>query len=277
MRGTLPLMGAACGLWLWRGNRTIGMQTVSLSLSGLPRPFRGLTIAQVSDLHNAQFGRGNRRLLRLLKAAEPDLIALTGDLIDARRPRPDIVLAFARQVTSLAPTYYVPGNHEARLRGYPSLRAGLFRAGVTVLENRMVPLTRAGEQIRLVGLADPSFARLTGDSAMPTQIVSQELDRLLAGQDRETVTLLLSHRPELFPAYAAHGADLTLAGHTHGGQVRLPGLGGVIAPSQGVFPPYDSGVYRRGKHVMVVSRGLGNSLFPVRINNRPEVILVQLN
>ena len=277
MRGPLPLLGAACGLWLWWGNRTVGTQTISLSLPGLPRPFRGLTIAQISDLHNAQFGRENRRLLRLLEATEPDLIALTGDLIDARRPRPDIALAFARQVTSLAPTYYVPGNHEARLRDYPSLRAGLLRAGVTVLENRMVSLTRAGKQIRLVGLADPSFARLAGDSATPAQLVSQELDRLLEGQDQEIVTLLLSHRPELFPAYAAHGADLTLAGHTHGGQLRLPVLGGVIAPSQGLFPLYDSGVYRRGNAVMVVSRGLGNSLFPVRVNNRPEVILIQLN
>jgi predicted MPP superfamily phosphohydrolase len=92
----------------------------------------------------------------------------------------------------------------------------------------------------------------------------------------EDYTVLLSHRPELFDVYVQNGVDLVLSGHAHGGQFRVPFLGGLVAPNQGLFPQYDGGVYKSGKTTMIVSRGIGNSAFPFRINNRPELVIVEL-
>ena len=92
----------------------------------------------------------------------------------------------------------------------------------------------------------------------------------------DVFTILLSHRPELFDIYADHGMDLILSGHAHGGQFRLPFIGGLVAPNQGLFPEYDAGIYTEGNTNMLVSRGVGNSILPFRINNRPEVILIEL-
>jgi predicted MPP superfamily phosphohydrolase len=101
-----------------------------------------------------------------------------------------------------------------------------------------------------------------------------KLDELIS---EEEFTLLLSHRPEMFDTYVEKDVDLVFSGHAHGGQFRIPFVGGVFAPNQGLFPKYDSGIYSEGNTTMVVSRGIGNSAFPFRINNRPEVILVELD
>ena len=88
--------------------------------------------------------------------------------------------------------------------------------------------------------------------------------------------ILLSHRPELFESYVSCNIDLVLSGHAHGGQFRLPFIGGLIAPDQGIFPKYDAGLFTNGSTNMIVSRGLGNSIIPIRFNNRPEVIVIEL-
>ncbi len=146
---------------------------------------------------------------------------------------------------------------------------------MVVLEDRSVPLCRDGETITLLGLADPSFDKKRGLPGSPAELVSAKLRRLLPAA--APCTILLSHRPELMGVYAAHAVDLVFSGHTHGGQVRLPLLGGVIAPSQGLFPFYDAGVYVQGTTRLIVSRGLGNSIAPIRLNNRPELVVARLS
>ena len=133
-------------------------------------------------------------------------------------------------------------------------------------------LSRGGESIALWGVQDPSFQvdEETGDLAGQMRINLQMLTR------EDKYTILLAHRPELFELYGEIGVDLVLSGHAHGGQIRLPGIGGVIAPQQGLFPQYDSGAYENGHTIMVVSRGVGNSLFPLRYNNPPEILLLEL-
>ena len=252
-------------LWIAWGNTALQLTTVTVSSAALPQDAAGLKIAHISDLHNAEFGKHNENLLALLVQAQPDLIAITGDLVDSRRTDLQTALDFAAAAVEIAPCFYVPGNHESRISAYPQLRAGLEAAGVTVLENAAVSF----ESLTLLGALDPAFFQ---DSRTDAQILEQALSRL----NTDGFTVLLSHRPELFSVYAASGVELSLSGHAHGGQVRLPLLGGVIAPHQGFFPTYDAGLYTDDDAAMVVSRGLGNSLFPFRVNNRPEVVLVQL-
>lgn len=255
-------------LWTLWGNTAL---TVSrISMRG-PSDMEGLCIAHISDLHNAEFGEGNAELLKLLAETEPDFIAVTGDLVDSRHTDMDIALEFMRGAVKTAPAYYVSGNHEARLSEYGELRDGLEAAGVTVLEDRAVS-PKGYARVNIIGLADPDFA-LSGDIfGEAPAMAGAKISGLV---DPHCYNILLSHRPELFDTYAACSIDLALTGHAHGGQFRLPFLGGLIAPNQGLFPKYDSGLYTEGGSNMVVSRGLGNSIIPLRFNNRPEIVVIE--
>lgn len=259
-------------VWTAWGNAALELNTYTISSRGLPDAFDGYRIAQVSDLHNAEFGDRNQRLLEMLREAEPDMIAITGDLIDSRKTNIAVALAFAEEAVKFAPCYYVSGNHEARVSEYQDLKTGLEAAGVTVLDDAQVKIEVSGESITVIGVNDPSFHAdyLTSDAAV--------MDRKLSELSSEDAgfAILLSHRPELFDTYAAHDMDLILTGHAHGGQFRLPLIGGLIAPNQGLFPKYDDGLYSEGNTNMIVSRGLGNSIIPFRFNNRPEVVLIEL-
>lgn len=259
-------------VWTAWGNIALELNTYTMSSRGLPDAFDGYRIAQVSDLHNAEFGDRNQRLLEMLREAEPDMIAITGDLIDSRKTNIAVALAFAEEAVKFAPCYYVSGNHEARVSEYQDLKTGLEAAGVTVLDDAQVKIEVSGESITVIGVNDPSFHAdyLTSDAAV--------MDRKLSELSSEDAgfTILLSHRPELFDTYVAHDMDLILTGHAHGGQFRLPLIGGLIAPNQGLFPKYDDGLYSEGNTNMIVSRGLGNSIIPFRFNNRPEVVLIEL-
>lgn len=259
--------------WVAWGNTALVTTELSVKSEKLPAAFDGFRIVQVSDLHNASFGEGNAELLERVEQAQPDCIALTGDLVDSRHTDVDAALSFAREAAKIAPTYFVTGNHEARLEDLEQLLTGLEEAGVTVLENESILLEREGQSIVLAGVEDPSFHDdpLLHDTE---GIWERNLESLSPEEGRYTI--LLSHRPEFFDLYEKLGFDLVLTGHAHGGQFRLPGIGGLWAPGQGLFPEYDAGLYQRGGTAMAVSRGLGNSLFPFRVNNRPEIVAITL-
>lgn len=242
----------------------------------IPAAFDGFVLCQVSDVHNEARGEGNAALLRALREAAPDLICITGDFLDSRRTDLDFALELAGQLAEIAPAVYVTGNHEARLKDLSALEAGLAARGVRALRDGWTPLARGGEEIALIGLDDPGFA--AGEGWTLSEGLDQTQARLsaLLAQAGDRFSLVLSHRPELLPAYADAGADLVLSGHAHGGQVRLPGIGGLFAPGQGILPRLTSGVYARGETRLVVSRGLGNSSFPLRVFNPPEIVTVTL-
>lgn len=237
--GAILAAAALIGLiaWIAWGNSALELTHWDIGSPKLPAAFDGYRIAQVSDLHNAEMGRNNERLLALLQEAEPEIIVITGDLIDSRRTDAEIALEFAKQAVKIAPCYYVTGNHESRVEEYAELREGLKQAGVTVLEGSQVLLTRAGASIALLGIDDPDFR--TNSSERFADITSQALQALAIEKNRYTI--LLAHRPELLSVYAESGVDLVLTGHAHGGQFRLPLIGGLYAPGQGVFPKYDAG------------------------------------
>ena len=259
--------------WIVWANTALEINEYKIIHDQIPESFSGFRIAQVSDLHNAELGNGNENLLAMLSQSNPDMIVLTGDLIDSRQTDIEIALDFAGKATQIAPVYYVAGNHEARVPVYEELKMGLKDAGVTVLENQKVQITRDGESITLMGIQDPSFRTnyLFGDAESVSRQALSELQN-----ESDGFTVLLSHRPELFGVYVDTGIDLVFSGHAHGGQFRLPFIGGLVAPNQGFFPKYDAGRFDEDNTTMIVSRGVGNSIIPLRINNPPELVVVEL-
>ena len=257
------------------GNTALMLHEMEIESSRLPEAFSGFRIAHISDLHDAEFGDGNEKLLDLLSRAEPDIIVITGDLVDRRHADTEKALRFVEKAAALAPTYYVSGNHEAARGDYDELREKIEDAGAAVLDDGRAVIEREGGKILLLGLKDPDFS-VKGDFFGETSaMVKAKLGELMNGEDKYTV--LLSHRPELFLAYVSCGVDLAFCGHAHGGQFRFPFVGGLYAPGQGFFPEYDAGLYTAGSTSMAVSRGLGNSVIPFRFNNRPEIILAVLS
>ena len=260
-------------VWIAWGNTALELNTYTVLAEELPEAFDGYRIAHISDLHNTQIGDNNEKLLETIRKAEPDIIAITGDLIDSRNTNIEIALHFAEEAMKIAPCYYVTGNHEARIPEYDDLKSGLTGLGVVVLEDERLEIQRFGEKIAVIGVNDPSFETnyLFGDAAAVLRLKLQEY------KNENTYTVLLSHRPELLETYAQCGVDLVLSGHAHGGQVRIPFVGGLVAPNQGLFPKYDAGMFMKENTTMIVSRGIGNSIIPIRVNNRPEVILIELS
>jgi len=268
----LILLAVFGALTLWE-NLTVGTTHYRITSDRLPAAFNGYTIAQISDLHNAEFGQDNSELVRILEKESPDIIVITGDLVDSNHTDIDTAMSFVRQAVKIAPCYSVTGNHEAWLGNlYAELEKQLLDAGVTVLHDQVISISKGGDSIQLIGLDDPDFTEET--SYDPEGLFENKLQNM---DLKPGFKLLLSHRPELFPAYAASGIELVLSGHAHGGQFRIPFLGGIIAPNQGFFPKYDVGEYHESGTTMIVSRGIGNSVIPVRINNRPEVVMIELD
>ena len=261
------LLAAAFAAWVLWANTALQRTDYTVASERLPREFDGFVIAQVADLHNAEYDEGNQKLLSMLKDAKPDIIVLTGDTIDAQTPNVPIVLEFLEKAVQIAPCYFVTGNHECALNRmeYYEIEAQIREIGVEILRAEAVKLERGDASITLLGVDDENFEGT---------LHSSEQLRELAGTDGYTI--LLSHRPEYFWRYAEAQIDLTFSGHAHGGQARLPLIGGLYAPGQGVLPEYDCGVYTYQNSSMVVSRGIGQCSFPLRFNNRPELVIVTL-
>lgn len=262
----------AFGIWVYWGNTSIQTTRIRVSSEKIPAAFDGFTIVQVSDLHNATFGEHQSRLLEAVRNATPDVIAITGDLIDSNLTDVSKAMEFVHGAVEIAPVYYVTGNHEARSEQYASLQQQMLEAGVVLLRDKSVEIHRENASVQLLGVDDPAFVK-SADVSHTTNLDAQ-LKALL--EQRDDYTILLSHRPELFSVYADHHIDLILSGHAHGGQVRLPFVGGLVAPNQGFFPTYSEGMHVNETTHMIVSRGLGNSICPIRINNRPELVVVTL-
>lgn len=256
----------------WQNNGLTTTYTAHASAE-IPSEFDGFTIVQVSDLHNKRFGSEQKVLLSAIEEAKPDVILITGDIVDRRRFDMEPALELVVGATKIAPVYYVSGNHEAWSGQYDTLRTVFEDAGAYILDDAAVTLKRSNEKITLLGLSDPDFFT---DSYLEGTDTTHMEAQLKEWSQTEGFTVLLSHRPELIELYARYNIDLVFSGHAHGGQFRLGALGGLYAPDQGFFPKYTSRNYLVKGTTMFVSRGLGNSLFPVRLFNQPELVVVEL-
>ncbi|WP_033166525.1 metallophosphoesterase [Clostridium sp. KNHs205] len=262
---------------LYWGDNAIKTDYISIFSNKLPEAFEGFKILQISDLHNKEFGKDQAVLLRNIEKAEPDIIVVTGDLIDSRRTNIDKAMDFIRGAVKLAPVYYVTGNHEGLTEEYSELEQQLIQTGVILLKNKLIQLKYKGAAISMAGINDPVYEMVTGNynGFSEKLILEEQLEGIKEGRtDRYTV--LLAHRPEFIDTYAQYGIDLVFSGHAHGGQFRLPFIGGLIAPGQGLFPKYTSGKYNKKNTTEIVSRGLGNSIIPLRVFNRPQILVCTL-
>ena len=225
----------------------------------------GYRIVHVADLHDNQIGRKNSLLLAQIAVEQPDRIAITGDLIDSYHPDRKTALDFVAEAVKIAPCDFVTGNHELRLEPeeLESFLSELQSLGVRVLRNEATHIYVGEESFRLVGV-DCQEGK------------SEFLHDLMKASHAGELNVLLSHKPHYADNYRQAGVDLVLCGHAHGGQFRLPAIGGLYAPGQGLLPKYTEGMYELGNTRMAVSRGLGNSSFPVRLGNAPELQVITL-
>lgn len=242
----------------------------------MPKALDGFQIAHVSDLHDRRFPGGPERLAAVIRAESPDIIAVTGDLIDRHHPDIAAAMGFMRLAVTIAPVYYVTGNHEHMSGQNEPLKEQLAEAGVHILDDASETIERAGGSFVIAGLCDPACFNRRSNGANKTVLAEREAALRRLAPSGQAFFLLLSHKPELMPLYACCGVSLALCGHAHGGQVRLFGIQGLYAPSQGIFPKYTGGEYQSGDTVMIVSRGLGGRFTRLRVFNRPEVVMVTL-
>lgn len=267
----LVLLGS---FYLYYENKMLQVSCYEIENKNIPDDFKGYKIVQISDFHNEKSPRLINALIKNIKKESPDITVITGDLVDSRRTDVKQSVDFVKEIVDVAPIYYVNGNHESRIgSSYEVLKEGLEDLGVIILENKVETIEINDALINLIGIVDPSF--IHKGMMSNAERVMAELSTL--EYEKNTFNILLAHRPELFETYVKEEVNLVLTGHAHGGQIRLPFVGGLVAPNQGVLPKYTSGKFVENETAMIVSRGIGNSIFPFRVNNRPELIVVSLH
>lgn len=253
---------------IWQNNG-LAVTTMEFEGTSVSENLNRFKIVQISDLHNKTFGSNQKPLIKSIEKQNPNIIVVTGDLVDSSKTDIDTAMIFIKNAVKIAPVYFVSGNHEAWSNQYNQLKERLTNEGVIILDNESNMIHYNGARLNLIGISDPSFF-----SSLESSIVQVITDNM--SLDKDVPNILLAHRSELLNLYAESGVDLVFSGHAHGGQFRLPFVGGLVAPDQGFFPKYTSGAYEMDSTTMIVSRGLGNSIIPIRIFNRPEIIVVTL-
>lgn len=280
--GTIFLVLSVCLvivlLWvmIWDTNRFV-VRKYSFQSDKLKKNCR---IVFLSDLHNKEYGVGNERLLRAIEELLPDLVLVGGDMLTAKPGASfEKAAAFLRKCGEKYPVYHAIGNHEYRARIYPENYDTMYGdyvkslgdGSIRFLDNESCVLPEYG--IRLTGL---TIAREYYKRFARKRPGKQYLRETIGEADRDSYQIMLAHDPEYFPDYAAWKPDLVLAGHVHGGVVRIPGSKGFISPSFLPFPRYDGGLFEEHDSRMIISRGLGMHTVPVRIFNPGELVVVEL-
>lgn len=279
--GTAILIAAILGaallaVGLIDGNRFVTVRE-EFVLPGLSKECRFVLI---SDLHNKVYGDRNDKVIAKVQKINPDFIILAGDLVTSQvsedmTPGIELVNALSKKYM----IYYGLGNHESKMQREPGRFGGKFdtlmRAvsgqNVRVLQNESVNLPEYNIRLTGLDLDLDYFAHFK-----IRKLRDGYLQETLPEYDETKCNLLIAHNPDYFEDYARWGAQLVLSGHVHGGIMRLPFLGGVIAPSYKLFPKYDGGVFQRGKSLMLLGRGMGSHTIPLRFFNPAQLYEVVL-
>lgn len=240
-----------------------------------PEIKQSFKIVDLTDLHNFQYGDENCRLINKVKNESPDVIFLTGDMLNADEERTDILMNLIQQLVNIAPVYASLGNHEIeymQLSGNRNLIAQMEEAGATVLDKKYIDIEIKNQKVRLGGIY--GYVLSSDDKEDPEQTFMEEF------QDTDRFKILLSHMPEgllIWKSMEYWDVDLVFSGHVHGGQMRIPFVGGLYDPEEGFFPTYTKGMYECGNGTMVLSAGLGSSRGIPRVNNLPELVVCEID
>ena len=238
----------------------------------LPSEFKGFRIAQISDYHNTKILEN--KVVRMTEGEGPDIIVITGDLFDCRKTDVDAGLDLIKRLVKIAPVYMVCGNHEARIDNIENIKDRIISLGVDIIEGRKIRLEKGGKTITLAGVADPRFEGSDFETEEEKLTFRNRLLKFFEGDD--SFKILLSHRPEFIHTYRDSGVNLALTGHAHGGQFGIPFTDiGVFVPNQGLFPAYAAGYKTLDDTTMIISRGIGKSVFPFRLFNYPELVMIE--
>ncbi|MHB1419990.1 MAG: metallophosphoesterase [Bacillota bacterium] len=252
---TLCLFG-----YLYLQVRSVAVKKYIIPIEHLPASFEGFTILHISDFHSKIYGDHQEPLLKLVKKHKFDIIALTGDFVDKNKkltsPAIDLINGLKQK-----PIFYVPGNHD--WANNFELKGPLLSMGTQVLENAAAKYSIGKDYIWIIGVDDPYLGR-------------DDLDTAQKNVDVSATRILLAHAPNIYQAAIRSAIDLVLVGHTHGGQIRLPYLGALLAPGQGLLPRLDYGLFATGSSQMVVNGGLGETFLPIRFDCRSEIVLITL-
>lgn len=248
-------------LYILLTNDIVMLSRYEILSSKIPESFDGYKIIQISDFHS------NARLIdktvKKIKNESPNIIVITGDLID-RYENFENVEKFLNMIRNIATIYYVTGNHEIYYKRFSQLKKLLNKLNVIILENKNILLKQNNSFINLIGINDISHNK---------KDIVKVINNL---KKDDKYNILLSHRPELFKKYLESKVDLVFSGHAHGGQFRIPFIGGIYSPGQGIFPKYTSGIYKEENTNMIVNRALGDSRISIRINNPRDIVLLTL-
>lgn len=256
---------------IYRGNNLLEKEYYIYKSDKVPKKFDGYKILQISDLHNKLFGENNKNLLEQIKEEQPDIIVITGDIYYSYRKKIENSLKFLEEISKMYKVYMVTGNHEYRDNNWKDHSKKIKSYGVKIIDNKVEKIYIEDEFIQIYGLKDPSFY----EHKVRYAVFEEKLKRLKDDIDEKNLAMLLSHRPERFSMYARNNVDLVFTGHAHGGQIRIFKKG-VLSPSEGFFPKYTGGEYKRGKTTMILSRGLGRTIFTTRLFNRPNIVIATL-
>lgn len=229
----------------------------------------------ISDLHCKEYGEKNADLVAKIKEQNPNFIAVGGDMVNKYSSDDHVMRELLPQLAKISPTYCVLGNHELALKDEIDFKKDIDSTGAKLLENEMVTLNINGEKILLGGLSDfPYYEFNAPDYDTPERYFWDDFKE----SSKDCYSILLHHQPEYISNHVEDAKiDLLMCGHTHGGIIQIPFIGGIIAPNQGFFPKYDKGEFDLYDTKMIVSAGLGDAYPILRLNNCPEISVVEIN
>lgn len=277
IEGFIGLGGAALlAARLYLDNTLIQVSKYEINSDKIPKEFNKFKIVHLSDFHSYGLKRDNLKIFEVIEEESPDVIVMTGDMINKYDRNFKKFLNLAEVLSKKYKIYYIIGNHEIRLRkeDLEFILKKLSDFGIRILKDEKVTIVRKKEHINIYGINIPlSYYKIINKPDNVGEVIS----KLLKSCKKEEYNIVLAHNPLYFEQYSKENVDLILSGHVHGGMIRLPLLGAILSPERKFFPKYSSGIYEMNNKKLLVSRGLGHSKNGVRLFNRREIICITLN
>ena len=252
--------------------------------SEIPKSFNNYKILQLSDLHTYEFGKNNKNLIEKISNENPDIIVMTGDMLDCLSKKADVLYRLVESLIKKYKIYYIVGNHEERYKTkkLEKIKMNLKKLGVVVLNNEKAIIEKDNQKINIYGmvLKLKYYFSKKEKKVKNINLTVTGMNKILGKINDNEYNVLLVHSPIYFDTYALWGANLILSGHMHGGIINIPKIGGVLSPERTFFPKYSGGIYikkiNNKSSNLIVSKGLGFGRIPYRIFNPPEIVTISL-